>query len=221
MSKKLMGIALMVQMLVLALTGCKLQSVSDIQTTSANGITMQHSIYFDDMVEIDDGNIHGFKWSSKNLVKSEPHYDYGWALLIDKEITNTDDLQEVLRTYTNANMTHRWFTERDSLAGQTTTLQGYYESIVPGIQGFAEADAISDAYKMSIYAVADNGSTRVVILAINQNITQLDKDEITLMRSTICKSEDFQQVIESETPLDEALKNSVDDTKNFVLGNKQ
>lgn len=78
---------------------------------------MQHSIYFDDMVEIDDGNIRGFKWSSKNLVKSEPHYDYGWALLIDKEITNTDDLQEVLRTYTNANMTHRWFTERDSLAG--------------------------------------------------------------------------------------------------------
>lgn len=71
-------------------------------------------------------------------------------------------------------------------------MQGYYESIVPGIQGFAEADAISDAYKMSIYAVADNGSTRVVILAINQNITQLDKDEITLMRSTICKTEDFQ-----------------------------
>lgn len=177
------------------LCGCKISMLSDVKTTSINGVTVQHSINFDNVYDIDDGDITGFKFNSLNNLVGEPHYDYGWALLINTEITDINALQEKLRTYTCANMTNKWFETRNTKVDGTTTMQGYYENVAPGVNGFADQDVISDKYKVDVYSVAKDGYTIVCILAINQSSTQLVRDETSLMQGTLSMSENFVDAI--------------------------
>lgn len=174
------------------LCGCQLSLMSDVKTTSVNGVTIQHSVEFDNIYEVDSGaGMKGFKFDVQNLKTGDPHYDYGWILLYDKEITDINDLQEKVRTYTCANMTHRWYESRNTNVDGTVTMQGYYADVAPGTQGFADLDVISDKYKVDVYAVSKDGNTLIAILAINQTSTKLSSDETSMIRGTLSRSEDF------------------------------
>lgn len=48
-------------------------------------------------------------------------------------------------------MTNRWYETRNSQVNEITTLQGYYENIAPGNNGFADKDLIKDKYNVDVY----------------------------------------------------------------------
>lgn len=196
---KAVAITCIAQIMQIMFTGCQLQSVSDIQTTSINGVTVQHKLYFDEITEIDDGNSVGFKFASKNGKAGQTHYDYGWALKFDEEILDTGTLQDKVRAYTCANMTNRWYEERNTTVDGITTLQGHYENVQSGANGFATLDEVADKYEVIVYQVASDGYTLVNILAVNQTQTQLVRDQTSLLQGTLSRTEDFKSSIDANS----------------------
>lgn len=178
------------------MTGCQLSLVSDVETLSRNGMTIQHTIYFDSVEDIESDTINGFKFASKGV---GGHYDYGWVLCIEPAVADIDDLQEKVRQFTEANMTHRWVEERNSNVDGVVTMQGHYEGIDPNMQGFASLDSVADKYNTQIYAVSENGYTKVLILAVNNTDTQLIRDETALMQGTLSKTENFEDSINNNS----------------------
>lgn len=138
----------------------------------------------------------GFKFASKGV---GGHYDYGWVLCIEPAVADIDDLQEKVRQFTEANMTHRWVEERNSNVDGVVTMQGHYEGIDPNMQGFASLDSVADKYNTQIYAVSENGYTKVLILAVNNTDTQLIRDETALMQGTLSKTENFEDSINNDS----------------------
>lgn len=182
--------------MVFMMTGCQLSLVSDVETLSKNGMTIQHTIYFDSIEDIESDTINGFKFASKGV---GGHYDYGWVLCIEPAVADIDDLQEKVRQFTEANMTHRWVEERNSNVDGVVTMQGHYEGIDPNMQGFASLDSVADKYNTQIYAVSENGYTKVLILAVNNTDTQLIRDETALMQGTLSKTENFEDSINNNS----------------------
>lgn len=182
--------------MVFMMTGCQLSLVSDVETLSRNGMTIQHTIYFDSVEDIESDAINGFKFASKGV---GGHYDYGWVLCIEPAVADIDDLQEKVRQFTEANMTHRWVEERNSNVDGVVTMQGHYEGIDPNMQGFASLDSVADKYNTQIYAVSENGYTKVLILAVNNTDTQLIRDETALMQGTLSKTENFEDSINNNS----------------------
>lgn len=182
--------------MVFMMTGCQLSLVSDVETLSRNGMTIQHTIYFDSVEDIKSDTINGFKFASKGV---GGHYDYGWVLCIEPAVADIDDLQEKVRQFTEANMTHRWVEERNSNVDGVVTMQGHYEGIDPNMQGFASLDSVADKYNTQIYAVSENGYTKVLILAVNNTDTQLIRDETALMQGTLSKTENFEDSINNNS----------------------
>lgn len=182
--------------MVFMMTGCQLSLVSDVETLSRNGMTIQHTIYFDSIEDIESDTINGFKFASKGV---GGHYDYGWVLCIEPAVADIDDLQEKVRQFTEANMTHRWVEERNSNIDGVVTMQGHYEGIDPNMQGFASLDSVADKYNTQIYAVSENGYTKVLILAVNNTDTQLIRDETALMQGTLSKTENFEDSINNNS----------------------
>ena len=182
--------------MVFMMTGCQLSLVSDVETESRNGMTIQHTIYFDSVEDIKSDTINGFKFASKGV---GGHYDYGWVLCIEPAVADIDDLQEKVRQFTEANMTHRWVEERNSNVDGVVTMQGHYEGIDPNMQGFASLDSVADKYNTQIYAVSENGYTKVLILAVNNTDTQLIRDETALMQGTLSKTENFEDSINNNS----------------------
>ena len=182
--------------MVFTMTGCQLSLVSDVETESRNGMTIQHTIYFDSVEDIESDTINGFKFASKGV---GGHYDYGWVLCIEPAVADIDDLQEKVRQFTEANMTHRWVEERNSNVDGVVTMQGHYEGIDPNMQGFASLDSVADKYNTQIYAVSENGYTKVLILAVNNTDTQLIRDETALMQGTLSKTENFEDSINNDS----------------------
>lgn len=182
--------------MVFTMTGCQLSLVSDVETESRNGMTIQHTIYFDSVDDIESDTINGFKFASKGV---GGHYDYGWVLCIEPAVADIDDLQEKVRQFTEANMTHRWVEERNSNVDGVVTMQGHYEGIDPNMQGFASLDSVADKYNTQIYAVSENGYTKVLILAVNNTDTQLIRDETALMQGTLSKTENFEDSINNNS----------------------
>lgn len=182
--------------MVFMMTGCQLSLVSDVETESRNGMTIQHTIYFDSVEDIESDTINGFKFASKGV---GGHYDYGWVLCIEPAVADIDDLQEKVRQFTEANMTHRWVEERNSNVDGVVTMQGHYEGIDPNMQGFASLDSVADKYNTQIYAVSENGYTKVLILAVNNTDTQLIRDETALMQGTLSKTENFEDSIDNNS----------------------
>lgn len=182
--------------MVFMMTGCQLSLVSDVETLSRNGMTIQHTIYFDSIEDIESDTINGFKFASKGV---GGHYDYGWVLCIEPAVADIDDLQEKVRQFTEANMTHRWVEERNSNVDGVVTMQGHYEGIDPNMQGFASLDSVADKYNTQIYAVSENGYTKVLILAVNNTDTQLIRDETALMQGTLSKTENFEDSINNDS----------------------
>lgn len=182
--------------MVFTMTGCQLSLVSDVETESRNGMTIQHTIYFDSVEDIESDTINGFKFASKGV---GGHYDYGWVLCIEPAVADIDDLQEKVRQFTEANMTHRWVEERNSNVDGVVTMQGHYEGIDPNMQGFASLDSVADKYNTQIYAVSENGYTKVLILAVNNTDTQLIRDETALMQGTLSKTENFEDSIDTNS----------------------
>ena len=182
--------------MVFMMTGCQLSLVSDVETLSRNGMTIQHTIYFDSVEDIESDTINGFKFASKGV---GGHYDYGWVLCIEPAVADIDDLQEKVRQFTEANMTHRWVEERNSNVDGVVTMQGHYEGIDPNMQGFASLDSVADKYNTQIYAVTENGYTKVLILAVNNTDTQLIRDETALMQGTLSKTENFEDSINNNS----------------------
>ena len=182
--------------MVFMMTGCQLSLVSDVETLSRNGMTIQHTIYFDSIEDIESDTINGFKFASKGV---GGHYDYGWVLCIEPAVADIDDLQEKVRQFTEANMTHRWVEERNSNVDGVVTMQGHYEGIDPNMQGFASLDSVADKYNTQIYAVSENGYTKVLILAVNNTDTQLIRDETALMQGTLSKTENFEDSINNNS----------------------
>lgn len=178
------------------MTGCQLSLVSNVETESRNGMTIQHTIYFDSVEDIESDTINGFKFASKGV---GGHYDYGWVLCIEPAVADIDDLQEKVRQFTEANMTHRWVEERNSNVDGVVTMQGHYEGIDPNMQGFASLDSVADKYNTQIYAVSENGYTKVLILAVNNTDTQLIRDETALMQGTLSKTENFEDSINNDS----------------------
>lgn len=159
-------------------------------------MTIQHTIYFDSIEDVESDTINGFKFASKGV---GGHYDYGWVLCIEPAVADIDDLQEKVRQFTEANMTHRWVEERNSNVDGVVTMQGHYEGIDPNMQGFASLDSIADKYNTQIYAVSENGYTKVLILAVNNTDTQLIRDETALMQGTLSKTENFEDSINNNS----------------------
>lgn len=182
--------------MVFMMTGCQLSLVSDVETLSRNDMTIQHTIYFDSIEDIESDTINGFKFASKGV---GGHYDYGWVLCIEPAVADIDDLQEKVRQFTEANMTHRWVEERNSNVDGVVTMQGHYEGIDPNMQGFASLDSVADKYNTQIYAVSENGYTKVLILAVNNTDTQLIRDETALMQGTLSKTENFEDSIDNNS----------------------
>lgn len=182
--------------MVFMMTGCQLSLVSDVETLSRNGMTIQHTIYFDNVEDIESDTINGFKFASKGV---GGHYDYGWVLCIEPAVADIDDLQEKVRQFTEANMTHRWVEERNSNVDGVVTMQGHYEGIDPNMQGFASLDSVADKYNTQIYAVSEDGYTKVLILAVNNTDTQLIRDETALMQGTLSKTENFEDSINNNS----------------------
>ena len=182
--------------MVFMMTGCQLSLVSNVETESRNGMTIQHTIYFDSVEDIESDTINGFKFASKGV---GGHYDYGWVLCIEPAVADIDDLQEKVRQFTEANMTHRWVEERNSNVDGVVTMQGHYEGIDPNMQGFASLDSVADKYNTQIYAVSENGYTKVLILAVNNTDTQLIRDETALMQGTLSKTENFEDSINNNS----------------------
>lgn len=182
--------------MVFMMTGCQLSLVSNVETESRNGMTIQHTIYFDSVEDIESDTINGFKFASKGV---GGHYDYGWVLCIEPAVADIDDLQEKVRQFTEANMTHRWVEERNSNVDGVVTMQGHYEGIDPNMQGFASLDSVADKYDTQIYAVSENGYTKVLILAVNNTDTQLIRDETALMQGTLSKTENFEDSINNDS----------------------
>lgn len=182
--------------MVFMMTGCQLSLVSDVETESRNGMTIQHTIYFDSVEDIESDTINGFKFASKGV---GGHYDYGWVLCIEPAVADINDLQEKVRQFTEANMTHRWVEERNSNVDGVVTMQGHYEGIDPNMQGFASLDSVADKYNTQIYAVSENGYTKVLILAVNNTDTQLIRDETALMQGTLSKTENFEDSIDNNS----------------------
>lgn len=182
--------------MVFTMTGCQLSLVSDVETLSRNGMTIQHTIYFDSVEDIESDTINGFKFASKGV---GGHYDYGWVLCIEPAVADINDLQEKVRQFTEANMTHRWVEERNSNVDGVVTMQGHYEGIDPNMQGFASLDSVADKYNTQIYAVSENGYTKVLILAVNNTDTQLIRDETALMQGTLSKTENFEDSINNNS----------------------
>lgn len=182
--------------MVFTMTGCQLSLVSNVETESRNGMTIQHTIYFDNVEDIESDTINGFKFASKGV---GGHYDYGWVLCIEPAVADIDDLQEKVRQFTEANMTHRWVEERNSNVDGVVTMQGHYEGIDPNMQGFASLDSVADKYNTQIYAVTENGYTKVLILAVNNTDTQLIRDETALMQGTLSKTENFEDSINNNS----------------------
>lgn len=182
--------------MVFMMTGCQLSLVSDVETLSRNGMTIQHTIYFDSIEDIESDTINGFRFASKGV---GGHYDYGWVLCIEPAVADIDDLQEKVRQFTEANMTHRWVEERNSNVDGVVTMQGHYEGIDPNMQGFASLDSVADKYNTQIYAVSENGYTKVLILAVNNTDTQLIRDETALMQGTLSKTENFENSINNNS----------------------
>ena len=182
--------------MVFTMTGCQLSLVSNVETESRNGMTIQHTIYFDSVEDIESDTINGFKFASKGV---GGHYDYGWVLCIEPAVADIDDLQEKVRQFTEANMTHRWVEERNSNVDGVVTMQGHYEGIDPNMQGFASLDSVADKYNTQIYAVSENGYTKVLILAVNNTDTQLIRDETALMQGTLSKTENFKDSINNNS----------------------
>lgn len=182
--------------MVFTMTGCQLSLVSNVETESRNGMTIQHTIYFDSVEDIESDTINGFKFASKGV---GGHYDYGWVLCIEPAVADIDDLQEKVRQFTEANMTHRWVEERNSNVDGVVTMQGHYEGIDPNMQGFASLDSVADKYNTQIYAVSENGYTKVLILAVNNTDTQLIRDETALMQGTLSKTENFEDSINNNS----------------------
>lgn len=182
--------------MVFTMTGCQLSLVSNVETESRNGMTIQHTIYFDSVEDIESDTINGFKFASKGV---GGHYDYGWVLCIEPAVADIDDLQEKVRQFTEANMTHRWVEERNSNVDGVVTMQGHYEGIDPNMQGFASLDSVADKYNTQIYAVSENGYTKVLILAVNNTDTQLIRDETALMQGTLSKTENFEDSIDNNS----------------------
>ena len=182
--------------MVFTMTGCQLSLVSNVETESRNGMTIQHTIYFDSIEDIESDTINGFKFASKGV---GGHYDYGWVLCIEPAVADIDDLQEKVRQFTEANMTHRWVEERNSNVDGVVTMQGHYEGIDPNMQGFASLDSVADKYNTQIYAVSENGYTKVLILAVNNTDTQLIRDETALMQGTLSKTENFEDSINNNS----------------------
>lgn len=182
--------------MVFMMTGCQLSLVSDVETLSRNGMTIQHTIYFDSVEDIESDTINGFKFASKGV---GGHYDYGWVLCIEPAVADINDLQEKVRQFTEANMTHRWVEERNSNVDGVVTMQGHYEGIDPNMQGFASLDSVADKYNTQIYAVSENGYTKVLILAVNNTDTQLIRDETALMQGTLSKTENFEDSINNNS----------------------
>ena len=198
--------------MVFMMTGCQLSLVSDVETLSRNGMTIQHTIYFDSVEDIESDTINGFKFASKGV---GGHYDYGWVLCIEPAVADIDDLQEKVRQFTEANMTHRWVEERNSNVDGVVTMQGHYEGIDPNMQGFASLDSIADKYNTQIYAVSENGYTKVLILAVNNTDTQLIRDETALMQGTLSKTENFEDSINNNSAngkANEKANEKADDT---------
>lgn len=175
-------------------SGCQLSLMSNVQTESRNGMTIQHTIYFDEITDINSDTINGFKFASKGV---GGHYDYGWVLCINPAVSDIDDLQEKVRQFTEANMTNRWIEERNSDVDGVLTMQGHYEGISPNMQGFASLDTSADKYNTQIYAVTENEYTKVLILAVNNTDTQLIRDETALMQGTLSRTEDFKDSIDA------------------------
>ena len=182
--------------MVFTMTGCQLSLVSNVETESRNGMTIQHTIYFDSIEDVESDTINGFKFASKGV---GGHYDYGWVLCIEPAVADIDDLQEKVRQFTEANMTHRWVEERNSNVDGVVTMQGHYEGIDPNMQGFASLDSVADKYNTQIYAVSENGYTKVLILAVNNTDTQLIRDETALMQGTLSKTENFEDSIDNNS----------------------
>lgn len=182
--------------MIFTMTGCQLSLVSNVETLSRNGMTIQHTIYFDSVEDIESDTINGFKFASKGV---GGHYDYGWVLCIEPAVADIDDLQEKVRQFTEANMTHRWVEERNSNVDGVVTMQGHYEGIDPNMQGFASLDSVADKYNTQIYAVSENGYTKVLILAVNNTDTQLIRDETALMQGTLSKTENFEDSIDNNS----------------------
>ena len=196
--KKMMKIIAIINLfaMVFMMTGCQLSLVSNVETESRNGMTIQHTIYFDSIEDIESDTINGFKFASKGV---GGHYDYGWVLCIEPAVADIDDLQEKVRQFTEANMTHRWVEERNSNVDGVVTMQGHYEGIDPNMQGFASLDSVADKYNTQIYAVSENGYTKVLILAVNNTDTQLIRDETALMQGTLSKTENFEDSINNDS----------------------
>lgn len=196
--KKIMKIIAIMSLfaMVFMMTGCQLSLVSDVETLSKNGMTIQHTIYFDSVEDIESDTINGFKFASKGV---GGHYDYGWVLCIEPDVADINDLQEKVRQFTEANMTHRWVEERNSNVDGVVTMQGHYEGIDPNMQGFASLDSVADKYNTQIYAVSENGYTKVLILAVNNTDTQLIRDETALMQGTLSKTENFEDSINNNS----------------------
>lgn len=182
--------------MVFTMTGCQLSLVSNVETESRNGMTIQHTIYFDSVEDIESDTINGFKFASKGV---GGHYDYGWVLCIEPAVADINDLQEKVRQFTEANMTHRWVEERNSNVDGVVTMQGHYEGIDPNMQGFASLDSVADKYNTQIYAVSENEYTKVLILAVNNTDTQLIRDETALMQGTLSKTENFEDSIDNNS----------------------
>ena len=91
--KKMMKIIAIISLfaMVFTMTGCQLSLVSNVETESRNGMTIQHTIYFDSVEDIESDTINGFKFASKGV---GGHYDYGWVLCIEPAVADIDDLQE-------------------------------------------------------------------------------------------------------------------------------
>lgn len=196
--------------MVFMMTGCQLSLVSDVETESRNGMTIQHTIYFDSIEDIESDTINGFKFASKGI---GGHYDYGWVLCIEPAVADIDDLQEKVRQFTEANMTHRWVEERNSNVDGVVTMQGHYEGIDPNMQGFASLDSVADKYNTQIYAVSENGYTKVLILAVNNTDTQLIRDETALMQGTLSKTENFEDSINNNSANGKANEQAGDTSK--------
>lgn len=172
-------------------------------------MTIQHTIYFDSIEDIESDTINGFKFASKGV---GGHYDYGWVLCIEPAVADIDDLQEKVRQFTEANMTHRWVEERNSNVDGVVTMQGHYEGIDPNMQGFASLDSVADKYNTQIYAVTENGYTKVLILAVNNTDTQLIRDETALMQGTLSKTENFEDSINANGEANGKANGQVGDT---------
>ena len=157
--------------------------MSNVKTSEINGVSVSHEMIFDEISEITTDNINGFKFVQQNSIHGDTHYDYGWILKYDGEIIDIKDLQEKVRQFTCANITNRWYETRNSQVNEITTLQGYYENIAPGNNGFADKDLIKDKYNVDVYQVASDGYTLVCILAINQTSTQFDRSETATIQS--------------------------------------